>query len=162
MSDDDVPVWDLPLRALILFFQYVRAPKMRIDIPEVKAPPAKAVFPVVLVMYYFVTSGIIFVILRGPPLVGTSRDPSTGQVRAAVMSGTLNSQYVYEGFGIGMLFMLGAGGALLLHSAVKSKVSLAEKYIRIGLGIAALVFAETACEQCLQVKYPRYLKGFQA
>ncbi len=67
--------------ALLVPFQLIRVPNIRLKLPKIKQPPAMAVFGVLFFSYFLVLSGIIYDVIVEPPSIGQVQDEKTGAMK---------------------------------------------------------------------------------
>ena len=76
--------------------------------PLFELPSSKTVFVLVFVLYFLLTSGIVYDLVNQPRSTGTTRDRLTGAEKPqAILPNRLNAQFIIEGMAAGLLFVLG-------------------------------------------------------
>eukprot|EP00051_Salpingoeca_urceolata_P020184 m.300933 g.300933 ORF g.300933 m.300933 type:complete len:189 (-) comp19562_c0_seq1:103-669(-) len=93
------------------------------------------------------------------------RPPSSGQVIGSdgrlhsvpVMKGKVNSQYITEGLSAGLMFVLGAGGYILLDVVNGKRLSVFSRNMWLGLAVAMIVGSYAGARVFLSIKIPKYL-----
>merc|ERR1712137_375043 len=148
---------NMPDEVLLLPFSVVRAPNLKLKIPQyIIEPSAMAVFGVVFFSYFLFLSGIIHDVITETPSVGAVRDPHTGAIRPqAILPGRINGQYIIEGLSAGFLFCVGAIGFVILDKAVSKQV---DSTVALCVGILLVLVAYNISILFLRIKVPGYLR----
>eukprot|EP00281_Chroomonas_sp_CCMP1168_P027549 CAMPEP_0206240892 /NCGR_PEP_ID=MMETSP0047_2-20121206/16195_1 /ASSEMBLY_ACC=CAM_ASM_000192 /TAXON_ID=195065 /ORGANISM="Chroomonas mesostigmatica_cf, Strain CCMP1168" /LENGTH=124 /DNA_ID=CAMNT_0053665733 /DNA_START=12 /DNA_END=386 /DNA_ORIENTATION=+ len=116
-----------------------------------------------MLLYFIVVSGVIYDYLKEVPSLGHTRDPHTGVFRAEVfMSGRINGQYIIEGLAAGFLFMLGAGGFIMLEMSHTSQGTSArdnQKSLLTLSGLLSILISFSLLQAFTRLKIPSYLSS---
>jgi len=141
---------------LELPFRFLRAPNLKLRIPNISAPSATTVFLLVLLSYFLVFSGIIYDIIVEPPSIGSSREEG-GSVKPIVfLQYRINGQYIIEGLAAGMMFILGGSGVILLNKANQKSTYENNRYVFIICGGVLFLLAYNLTLVFLRMKLPGY------
>ncbi|OAF69987.1 Oligosaccharyltransferase complex subunit ostc [Intoshia linei] len=73
-------------------------------------------FVLFFVLYFFITSGFVHMMIIQPPLMGTERDKNGNTIPVIFLPHAQNRQYILEGFIVGMVYTIGALGLILLEN----------------------------------------------
>eukprot|EP00051_Salpingoeca_urceolata_P020185 m.300937 g.300937 ORF g.300937 m.300937 type:complete len:136 (-) comp19562_c0_seq2:103-510(-) len=120
-------------------------------------PSSTVVFAMVMVFYFLVCSGAIYDIVFRPPSSGQVIG-SDGRLHSVpVMKGKVNSQYITEGLSAGLMFVLGAGGYILLDVVNGKRLSVFSRNMWLGLAVAMIVGSYAGARVFLSIKIPKYL-----
>mmetsp|Transcript_10192 Transcript_10192/g.31345 ORF Transcript_10192/g.31345 Transcript_10192/m.31345 type:complete len:149 (+) Transcript_10192:55-501(+) len=134
-------------------FRFLDVPNLRLRKPNVQRPEPMTVFLLVLLSFFFISSGIIYDMINEPPSLGGGPDGRSMQFLAP----RINGQYILEGLVAGFMFCVGGLGIILLDYTRRQK-HLAEnyRYLHLGTAAVAIVLPLWMCSLFIKMKVPGY------
>ena len=127
--------------------------------PLFELPSSKTVFVLVFVLYFLLTSGIVYDLVNQPRSTGTTRDRLTGAEKPqAILPNRLNAQFIIEGMAAGLLFVLGGLSFIFLDNAHNTSSSKAVRYLLLFGGFSLLAVSYNGILLFMKIKLPGYLE----
>ena len=123
-----------------------------------RKPTSSTVFVFIFVLYFLLTSGIIYDLVNQPKSEGTTRDRLTGAEKPQIiLPYRLNGQYIKEGFAAGLLFSIGGLSFIILdkgHDILSGKMV---RYLLLFSGLTMLGISYFGILLIMNTKLPQYL-----
>jgi hypothetical protein len=121
-------------------------------------PSTMTVFSTTFILYFLVTSGIIYDFIMEPPSMGSSQDPKTGRVKpVAFLKNRINGQYIIEGLAGGAMICLGGLGFILLDMSNDNNRLKKVRYLLLTCGVICIGVGYNMCLLFMRMKLPMYL-----
>uniref|UniRef100_A0AC35TMH6 Oligosaccharyltransferase complex subunit n=1 Tax=Rhabditophanes sp. KR3021 TaxID=114890 RepID=A0AC35TMH6_9BILA len=138
-------------------FTVVQPPIIKVGFPKwIRLFSPMETFSLLLVLYFVMTAGSVFVVLQDVPSIGSAPDGRGGYRPVVIMPNRLNAQYGFEGFLAALMFTAGGLGFILLdkfHDAEAPSSKLTLAIIASTLILASYVFLR----QFIFIKMPSYM-----
>lgn len=132
------------------------AVRQRVVRPAVE--PDMASFAGFLLVFFLLSSGVVYDFIVRPKSTGTEVDRQTGVVRpVAFMQNRINGQYIVEGVSAGLMFALVLFGFLLLEWSAQPGSHKSLRYVMLGLGAALVSLGFNLATLFFKIKLPYYL-----
>ena len=129
--------------------KFLRKPRLRLKRPqfdELRMPSKWILFAVVLVVYYFVVSGGMFVLsYETQPVI------DTGQGILTLYPG-LNRQLLIEGIVGGALYFIGFAGFYLMYQSTRNIYRPRYSQMMLGVGLTLILISFFACQWLIGIK----------
>mmetsp|Transcript_16311 Transcript_16311/g.24581 ORF Transcript_16311/g.24581 Transcript_16311/m.24581 type:complete len:142 (-) Transcript_16311:147-572(-) len=111
-----------------------------------------------VVLFFLVTSGVVYDMVVEPPYIGTIRDPNSGRkMPVTFVPGRVNAQYIIEGLTSGVFFCLGGLGLIFVDRALSSPILSKDKLLVGGIGVGLVSISYVILTYFLRTKVRRYM-----
>ncbi|CEF67406.1 Oligosaccharyltransferase complex subunit OSTC [Strongyloides ratti] len=138
-------------------FKVVDPPRIKLSIPSyIRLLKPMETFLCVMIIYFIMTAGTVFNILNDIPSIGSAPDGKGGYKPVVIMPNRLNAQYGFEGMLASFMYIIGAGGFILLDKFHEAK-NTRTKIILGSAGASSMVISFLALRSFMFMKMPSYM-----
>jgi hypothetical protein len=142
--------------ALLLPFNVLPLPPVHLNAPS--RPSWTAAVVAFFVVYFFLTSGIVYDVIKGQPSMGMRTNPKTGLREVKVfLPNKINQQFIIEGFAGAFTFCFYSFGLILVDWSTSR--SSRDRSILLYSGIFCCGLAFFAAGIFMRTKAPSYMAG---